>query len=146
MKKIIIGCYRFGKKLIYHMIPHAMRVLKIYILSKLEILKIRTTLGTLWLISIFQQHSDVPLKNIHLGKSLVKYMSWQFQWQYPNENQCRKVLRAKVLEDHWPTLSSKYMKGANSLCGYSAIWAFAWALVPNLLTIIAKLVHWLSTS
>ena len=31
------------------MIPHAMRVLKMYILSKLEILKVRTTLGILCL-------------------------------------------------------------------------------------------------
>ena len=29
------------------MIPHAMRVLKMYLLSRLEILKVRTTLGTL---------------------------------------------------------------------------------------------------
>ena len=30
------------------MIPHAMRVLKMFILSRLEIFKVRTTLGTLW--------------------------------------------------------------------------------------------------
>ena len=41
------GSYSFGKKCIYHLISHAMRVLKMYILSKLEILKVRTILGTL---------------------------------------------------------------------------------------------------
>ena len=42
------GSYSFGKKWIYHVISHAMMVLKMYILSRLEILKVRTTLCTLW--------------------------------------------------------------------------------------------------
>ena len=35
-----------------YMIAHAMRVLKMYILSRLEILKVRTTLGTLCAIKL----------------------------------------------------------------------------------------------
>jgi len=46
-EKITRGSYVFGKKLIVHMIAIAMRVLKIYRLSVLEIFKVRTTLGTL---------------------------------------------------------------------------------------------------
>ena len=42
--------YIFWKNWIYYMILIAMRVLKTCILPVLEMLKVRTTLGTLWLI------------------------------------------------------------------------------------------------
>ena len=51
------GSYSFGKKPIYHMIPHAMRVPKMYILSMLEILKIRTALCTLFTVEQFCHNS-----------------------------------------------------------------------------------------
>ena len=41
------------------MIPHAMGVLKMYILSRLEILRVRTTLGTLWLVIEFVEDSGL---------------------------------------------------------------------------------------
>ena len=43
------------------MIPHAMRVLKMFILSRLEIFKVRTTLGTLWL------HKLLPAEQAQFG-------------------------------------------------------------------------------
>ena len=46
-EKIIRGSYVFGQNWIYHMIPIAMRVPKIYVLLVLEMLKVGTTLGTL---------------------------------------------------------------------------------------------------
>ena len=46
-EKIIRGSYVFGQNCIYHFIPNAMRVLKTCILPVLEMLKVRTTLGTL---------------------------------------------------------------------------------------------------
>ena len=41
------GSYVFGKNWIYHMIPHVMRVLKMYILLGLEMLRVKSSLGTL---------------------------------------------------------------------------------------------------
>ena len=41
------GSYVFGKNWIYHMISNALRVLKMYTLSVLKMLKVKTTLGTL---------------------------------------------------------------------------------------------------
>ena len=45
------GSYGFGKNCIYHVIPHAIRVPKKYILSMLEISRVITIPITLWAIS-----------------------------------------------------------------------------------------------
>ena len=72
------GSYSFGKKPIYHMIPHAMRVLKMYILSKLEILKVRTTLGTL---CIFRNYKKVKWNFKFSTISCWTFMSLLFNCQ-----------------------------------------------------------------
>ena len=47
------------------MIPHVTRVLKMYILSMLEILKVRTTLGTL--CSEDEVHSNLQYQNAFMA-------------------------------------------------------------------------------
>ena len=66
------GSYSFGKKWIYHMISHAMRVLKIYIFPRLEILKVRTTLGTLCVIMLYLVLSFIVLFLV----KFVKIKNW----------------------------------------------------------------------
>ena len=58
------GSYIFGKKWIYHRIPYAMRVLKMSISSKLEILKVRTTQGTLRFFKKCSKYVNDSLQNL----------------------------------------------------------------------------------
>ena len=65
--------YVLGKNGLYHVIPNANRVLKMYILSMLEMLKVKTNLGTL------ENHKSVLVNNRYSEDFVVKWLSLLIQ-------------------------------------------------------------------
>ena len=62
LKKMLLGRDGFGKNCKCQVNPHAIRASKIHILSMLEILRVKTSLSTLWYVPLAQKDMSKNMK------------------------------------------------------------------------------------